>query len=290
MRRNMRKEPRIGERIKSLRGDMSQASFASLLGVQQATVSAWEVEDNVPSPEALTKIAALAQYPDALEQAGVSKDLMLSIAEKVLQERGAATVQGKMIEVPTVRISAAGKQEQADPYLIAARLVRNPLSTRCYVISERVWGIDTGEIEVIVDFSEAAPQRFRPYWNKSTLLELVLPPEKQRTGLPPQYDWPQRFCMGRPRCRTLSNTLFRAVLEPFTGLRLAERAKVDISIHLGYWDAQNVRGRRTLRLRGRSGFDLAKTKNRAELELRPHPGCTILGQVIDWVRPGAGKQ
>ena len=286
----MKKNPKIGERIQSLRGDMSQTKFADLLHVQQTTVSAWETEDNVPSPEALMNLAKLAPDSEKLwywEQAGMDKQAILSIAEKILQERGAPPVKGEILRLPSIRRSAQGEEKEVGTRPEFAPAIPNPLSTKHYILEspEQIRGIETNKIEAILDVSDVGPQLFLPYWDKAVLIELANLRPEQRSDFSTHWGWQAGLYMGKMRLKEPGNGLFYANLEPFTGMRLAERANVRIGIPLGFWDAQNAADAKTLMATGASYFDPKKTRERAKAEVRPHPGCTILGRVIKWWKP-----
>ena len=47
----------VGERLRELRGDKSQAEFAELCGLTQPQVSAYEAGGSLPGLEVLTRIA-----------------------------------------------------------------------------------------------------------------------------------------------------------------------------------------------------------------------------------------
>jgi transcriptional regulator with XRE-family HTH domain len=285
----MKKNPSIGERILSLRADMSQAKFGELLGMEQATVSAWEVGKTAPSPEAYMKLGNLAPYPDNLwywEQAGMSKQAMLSVAEKILKERNMPATKGEILQLPSIRRSTQGKEEEVGTHPERASGILNPLSTKHYILEtpQQIRGLETNKIEAILDVSNVGPQLFLPYWNKAVLISLENLPE-QRSDFTIHWGWQPGLYMGKVRLDEQGNGLFYANLRPFTGAVLAERSNVRIWTPLGFWDAQNAPDAPELRPPGASYFDPKKTRKRAGDELRPHPGCTILGRVIKWWRP-----
>ncbi len=52
------KEPNtLGERIRYLRGDMTQSEFADILRIKQAMISRYEANKETPSPKVLLRIA-----------------------------------------------------------------------------------------------------------------------------------------------------------------------------------------------------------------------------------------
>jgi transcriptional regulator with XRE-family HTH domain len=86
------KQKTAGERIRELRGDMSQADFGQLLDSSQGAVSAWERDDKDRSPSAAVyfRLAALARDPEDtvffLEQAGLQPDAVISVADALLKK------------------------------------------------------------------------------------------------------------------------------------------------------------------------------------------------------------
>jgi transcriptional regulator with XRE-family HTH domain len=54
----MKKEPKtVGQRIRSLRDDLTQEEFANMNGIKQAMVSRYEADKETPSPRTLLAIA-----------------------------------------------------------------------------------------------------------------------------------------------------------------------------------------------------------------------------------------
>jgi transcriptional regulator with XRE-family HTH domain len=47
----------LGERIRSLRGDMTQSEFADILRIKQAMISRYEADKETPSPKVLLRVA-----------------------------------------------------------------------------------------------------------------------------------------------------------------------------------------------------------------------------------------
>src|SRR5271157_1196791 len=85
-RNEMKKNPRIGQRIKEFRENRyaSQKALADALGLRQTVVSAWETGDNVPSCEAWVKLARVAPSPDNLwflKQAGLGREIIIAAAK-----------------------------------------------------------------------------------------------------------------------------------------------------------------------------------------------------------------
>jgi transcriptional regulator with XRE-family HTH domain len=88
------KQKTAGERIRELRGGMSQADFGQLLDSSQGAVSAWERDDKDRSPSAAVyfRLAALARNPEDvtffLEQAGLDENAVISVADTLLKKGG----------------------------------------------------------------------------------------------------------------------------------------------------------------------------------------------------------
>ncbi len=53
-----KKEPKsLGERVRMLRGDLTQSDFAEALNIKQAMISRYEADKETPSPRVLLRIA-----------------------------------------------------------------------------------------------------------------------------------------------------------------------------------------------------------------------------------------
>ncbi len=53
-----KKEPKtLGERVRVLRGDLTQSEFADILRIKQAMISRYEADKEIPSPKVLLRIA-----------------------------------------------------------------------------------------------------------------------------------------------------------------------------------------------------------------------------------------
>lgn len=135
------KNDSVSERVRRLRGDMSQAEFAKVLQVTQPMVSAWEAgkEGETPSLGAYVRLGNLAEYPDNVwfwQQAGLEESRMLSAAEKVLEERGAALIVGETLPIRCFAKTAERTNLLDRPFLIPALFAPNRLSTVCLIIDE----------------------------------------------------------------------------------------------------------------------------------------------------------
>ena len=106
----------VGERIKAIRGDISQAEFGALLDSSQGAVSAWERDDKDRSPSAAIyfRLAALARdAEDAiffLQQAGLQPDAVMSVA--ALLAKGGVKMDAILATAEQVLKQQLGEQQQ----------------------------------------------------------------------------------------------------------------------------------------------------------------------------------
>src|SRR5689334_17376237 len=95
-------------RIRALRQAlrMSQQAFAERMQTFQTNVSKWESGEQIPSAETYLRLSELAVSPsDSLwfmQQAGLSRQKLLSIAGALLKEQMAAPLAGEIIRVPVL--------------------------------------------------------------------------------------------------------------------------------------------------------------------------------------------
>ena len=78
------KEPKtLGERIRFLRGDLTQSEFADILRIKQAMVSRYEADKETPSPKVLLRVAQFC---------GKSMEWLLTGEETITSSSGEAQV------------------------------------------------------------------------------------------------------------------------------------------------------------------------------------------------------
>jgi transcriptional regulator with XRE-family HTH domain len=280
----MKESANIGERIKSLREAeaSTQEKFADLVGVSQATVSAWELEDVRPSSESWLQLGNLARYPENLwfwQQAGIDPEKMLSAAGQILKEREAPPVADKILYFPCSIRTVQGGEEVRFSVPMLARHVPNPLSTRCLVVDEKLPNsiFPVGDA-LIVEEPLGDPQVARPFRNHIVLADLM----PEHPGNPGMVRfWEKGLNIGRLRFK--HETLrWYATLGPFIGT-----GRKGLEIHeetpIGYWD-HPLKGEASQLNRA----DLKKledeARERALTEMRFAPGCRVIGRVIAWLR------
>jgi transcriptional regulator with XRE-family HTH domain len=271
----MGKPSKFAERIKALRGSMSQARFAELLGVSQTAVSTWEVEENVPSPEAWLGLAKLAPDPDKLwfwQQAGVDLEEMLSLSEKILKERGTPPKSTEVNRLPRLRTAAGGKEDPGPLLILPAEFTPNRGSTKWFALGEKnaTFPVKPGDIAV-VDTSHAGAQDLvlSPFFNTVVLMEFKS--ESAHEGLPRGLFMGQLLSRRGPPAFTWYAEL--AVLN--------ERLEVH-RFTVGSWPAEGpvvcVDDPST-----RTGWRKADAEEFAPEAIRLYPGCEIVGLVIGWL-------
>jgi len=285
----MKKSAKVGEHIKALRlaRDMTQSQLAHLLDVRQTTVSAWELDENLPSSEAWVKLGNFAPYPDCIwfwQQAGMDEQAMLSAAEKLLKGRRAAP--GEITCVPRSS-GTLQESEEAGPLVpLPAEFVPNPLSTRCLVVDEKFSNpiFPVGDV-ILLDESANSPEDLRPFWGEIVLVHLTRP--KDGTGLRMTKSWRDGLNIGRLLCRTSQSgdrLQWAATLGPFDD---ADKwYTVDgRRIFVGTWRHEfrsESFGAAVDSDRLREAREEAKLQ--APMQMRLTPGCRILGRVIGWFR------
>jgi transcriptional regulator with XRE-family HTH domain len=271
----MKKTSESAERIKALRGHATQAEFAERLGASQTTVSAWEVGDTTPSAEAYFRLAGLASYPDNLwflKQAGIEPEGIVSIADKILKERGAPPKAGEVIRIPRLRVAAEGKEEPGPLLIRPAEFTPSPGSTKWFALEEKnaSFPVKPGDIAV-VDTSHAGARDLvlSPFFNTVVLMEFKS--ESTHEGLPTGLFVGQLVSRRGPPAFTWYAEL--AVLN--------QRLEVH-RFTVGDWPAEGpvvcVDDPST-----RTGWRKAEAEEFAPEAVRLYPGCEIVGLVIGWL-------
>lgn len=126
-------KPAWTEKIKSLRASlgMTQQDFAKQMNTFQTNVSAWESGNQNPSAETYLRLSELASSPSEalwfMQQAGLSRRKLLSIAGALLREQVAPPSEGEIVRVPLVAVVTDGSARGF--VAVSADLVPNPTST-----------------------------------------------------------------------------------------------------------------------------------------------------------------
>jgi len=64
MKKAIKKSPKtLGERIRFLRGDLTQTRFAEILNIKQAMISRYEADKETPSPKILLRLSEYSSKP-----------------------------------------------------------------------------------------------------------------------------------------------------------------------------------------------------------------------------------
>jgi len=277
----MKKKPQVGERIRSMRGTMSQAELADILGVKQATVSAWEVEENPPSAEACFKLATLATKPEDsllfLEFAGLGRQAMLSVANKILEERSAPAKSGEVVRVSRFGETIEGREKPGPQVILPGELVPNRASTVYFVLDGKSasFMFAAGDI-VVVDTSDAevADLVLKPFFDKIVLMEFNA--DTLRKGMP-YYHGPEGLFIGKLRLHRAPSGIgdsWETGLGP-----LDERFRVH-QFTVGQWRYDYRYDSNPPRYRAQ---DPDRAEELAPEEIRLYQGCRVAGVVIAWL-------
>ena len=185
----MKGNKQAGDRIRALRGNLTQAEFAKSFGVTQSMISAWEAGRDSPSAEIWIMLGELAGYPDCYwfyEQAGLDRQKLLAATEKTLKDQirdaDSPLLEGQIILVPRVRKTSHGLEPTGLPLPMPAEAIPNPLSTYCFVL-------ESGQ--AVVDTADANAPNFLPFYNQTILAEFL---EEKNPGAFPA--WPKGLRIG----------------------------------------------------------------------------------------------
>ena len=299
-----------GKEIERLRGARSQKDFADLIGLQQNSISAFELGKIEPSSETWAKIGNIAPYPDNIacwKRAGIDGDKMLSAAEGVWKERTAPPSASEGVRVPCVRLAPQMTENEAAMSPLAFRKmiespqrmestgemcllpivkVPNPLSTDCLEVDEATANptLRLGDL-VAFDKSQGASRVLRPFWDNLVLVDID---GRRSAGSAPAAHvlghGRAALCMGYLRCQRVgppleqlnigSNLRYQATLvwhsEP-AGVTADKHTKIVI----GEWRSRLA----DLSHRSLRDFE-TKTRQQVLNEMECEKGCFVLGRVV----------
>lgn len=192
---------KLGDRIKRLRGELTQAAFADLVGAGQTSVSEWELGNAEPSAAISFRLAALSHDPEDsmtfLKQAGLEPDAVVSVADMLLKKGEVkmdailATAEdklkdrigdqkeladkGKMVLVPPFTEGKWGVQRSLPEKPVDAEDVPNKASTY-YVVagSPAVYqaaGLGVAPGDIVVFDRSGASEGFRGFLGEEVVAE-----------------------------------------------------------------------------------------------------------------------
>ena len=197
----MKKNPRIGERIRSQRGDRTQAEFADLLKVSQAAVSALELGENLPSAETCFRLATLAPDPEDkvffFKLGGVEPQALICAANRISEERNAPAKPGEVVRLPLHRMAARGVEETGAQILMPAERIPSPRSTIGVTLDEGSsnFAFAPGDI-LFIDSSRPEPLDLPSFFNEMVAMIFTATQEYRDTAENP---WPRKLIVGRMR-------------------------------------------------------------------------------------------
>jgi DNA-binding transcriptional regulator YiaG len=225
-RNEMKKNPRIGQRIKKFREDhyASQKALADALGLRQTVVSAWETGDNVPSCEAWVKLASVAPSPDNLwflRQAGLDREIIIAAAKTLGENAMIRPKEGEMVLIPRFRVTEHGREEAGPPVPLPSEFIANPLATLCLLTDAESTGvIDAPKGLTILDTSIEGTQDLTDLWNR--VVALYFTPTPGLTGPDPEGIYVGRLLLdGHTWPRQPDAAVMRASLQSLVEWRWA---------------------------------------------------------------------
>jgi transcriptional regulator with XRE-family HTH domain len=291
----------VSDRIATLRSKRgeTQAQFAAAVGVTQQSVSDWESKtgDAVPSADSYARLGNLAPYPDCLwfwEQAGMSKDAMLSAASKRLKERGEVP-ESKMLAVPRFDVTTRTTDKSQSLLWDAAR-VPNPGAVAYWDVGGHLraavqWPLNT---KILLDTSANDAADLQAFYDRNVLVEARPVDRPTLDPLAPEVG----LHLGRLTITRMggawheSNPWFAMLwydphlIRPQWASEIAGRERA-----LGRWTISMTTDKWRLQKMTDYGlqFDGALVEARAREEVRLYPNCTILGRVLAYVLPDETK-
>lgn len=298
------KSETLGERIRRIRGDTYQAEFGKRLGVSQGAVSAWEKDDKhrLPSADIYFRLAMLASLPEDqaffLQKAGLSREIIVSAANKLMKERIVAPKEGDMVSIQPLRQDIQGNQEQVAALQLTVSLAPDPTSMRYIVVNEDF----TGEIisdfprdalgDLSIDYIDEKPQAFpplemgdiilldisrndaadlSPFWGQLILVQTDLAPGP-------------RYIVGQLGIMAHHGLVFTARLQVWTTQEMIENPDI------GLWRGNMPAGAQAAGARFEEEEVYREAQPQARREMRLHAGCQIVGLVVGWHRPSSRRK
>src|ERR1039458_5697874 len=145
----MSKKSDVRKRIKKVmedRGIKKQVEFSKELGEKPTTLNAWIKGASLPSPKAYARLSVSATHPEDsiffLEEAGLTRDLIVSAAGKIRETDTKQAVHGKQ------RLVAPLVEKKLDPLWLPAEILSgfNADFARFIVVDRNAWTEATKEV------------------------------------------------------------------------------------------------------------------------------------------------
>jgi len=297
------KRETLGEKIKRIRGETYQADFGKRLGVSQGTVSAWERDDKdrLPSADMHFRLAAIASRPEDqiffLQQAGLSRETIISAANELVKEQIARPKEGEMVVVRPVEQSWIKGQEPPPGILFASALSAKPMLTRYFTVDEYSsgYGFETGDI-LLLDISQVDTPSLMPFWEQPILAEHTDPANCSR-----KEQIVGRLFLRESRHEAVPPLAFHAfydgMLQPWTNLH-HEMGEMRGRPMKGYHPGDHLKDSGPFVITyGDQGSvedadadietSFAALRKQAQAKIRLYPEWRILGRVTGWFRPSS---
>lgn len=286
----MNKGTEIGEKIRKIRKSRheTQAQFAKRAGVIQATVSAWERDEDTPSPLHCMILALLASGPDRewfAARAGAKTTPVVRELRNIQEEQTGTAVEGELVRVACELRTSRGSIWSDRFITLPAELLASPTSTVCLVIDETGTTpmLFAGDI-IVLDTSNNNSKDLRPFWDQVVLAErspLATWTEEWEHLL---GTWREHLAFGRlrPKRVDIFSPLFVASVGPFDDSGTRWKAG-DTGMLVGRWESFRppdfAPG-----IKDEIAYE-AEAERQALMKIRLDEGFKILGRVVGWFRP-----
>jgi transcriptional regulator with XRE-family HTH domain len=294
----------LGERIRRIRGKRHQAEFGKRLGVSQGAVSAWERndKDRLPSADIYFRLATLASRPDDqaffLQEAGLSREVIVSAANKLVKDRIVHPKEGDMVLVQPFQEDTQESQEQIPVLRLAANLAADPTSMMYIVVNKDFTGTGVfsnfpgSKDDVMGSLEEDLPQTFPPL----EMGDIILLDISRNDAVDLSPFWGQlllvyteqtpgpRYIIGQLGLQASDGLVFTARLYVWTTNEGGE------DLDIGLW-----RGTIPASAQGEAFKSLEEelykeAQPQARREIRLHAGYRIVGLVVGWHRLSLGQK
>jgi transcriptional regulator with XRE-family HTH domain len=292
----------LGERIRRIRGETYQSEFGKRLGVSQGAVSAWERDDKerLPSADIYFRLATLAPLPEDqvffLRKAGISREIIVSAANKLVKDRIVSPKEGDMVLIQPLREDIQENRQQIPALQLTASLAPHPVSTRHLTVNEDFAGaeviscfapelqgslnrssesgapqmfppLEMGDI-ILLDISMNDATDLLPFWGRLILVQTDTPPGP-------------RYVIGQLGIMSHRGLVFTARLQLWCTNDWSEN-----HLDIGLWRGNLPASAQGAASESEETDELYReAEAQARREIRLHAGYEIVGLVVGWLRP-----
>ena len=169
------------DRIKEVLAKIGRpVQLAAAIGVSESRIYEYTAGKRQPTPEgwlALGKLALNYGLPDPFffwARAGVDRQSLESMANKIIEGRSGPLVKGEIIRVPRFRYTERGREEAGAPVPFAAEFVPDPANMICVIADEKSTALlDCPRGAILLDTSCEGTETLQALWNHVVLVERI---------------------------------------------------------------------------------------------------------------------